>query len=531
MLIEMPDTTRDSAPDTSREMVARRGIRLRGRTVRQHAARGTIVNAGFSIALAVITLLRGVVIARFLTRADYGVWGILVASVATLFSLKQVGVADKYIQQEGEDQQLAFQHAFSVECVVNGAFVIFLVAAVPAIAALYGRSQLILPGLSLVLLLPAYTLQAPVWIFYRQMRFAEQRLIQAMDPVIGTVIAIVLAVVGLGYWSLIIGVIAGGWAAALLAVRASPYQLRFRINRRVLRGYLSFSWPLFVVSLSALVLTQVSLFFGTEVTGLVGAGAITLAANVSQFAERADEIVSGTMYPLICAVQHRIDLLYESFVKSNRVALVWAMPFGLGLSLFASALVRYGLGERWHAAIPLLVAFGITAAVGQLGFNWDDYFRAIGNTRPMAWTAAITAMSFLAAVIPFIYLWGLTGFAIAIGIQTLVNVGCRMFYLRRLFDGFAVLRHAARAAAPTLPAVAVVLIIRAIRPGTTHGGEILAQLLLYALLVSGATWILERGLLLEMREYLRRHSSQMAEGQSRLEQTLSAETLSTPLGI
>lgn len=517
----MPDTTRDTASDSSREVVARRGIRLRGQTVRQHAARGTIVNAIFSIGLALITLLRGVVIARFLTRADYGVWGILVASVATIFSLKQIGVGDKYIQQEGEDDELAFQRAFSVECIVNGAFVIVLFAAVPAVAALYGRSQLILPGLSLALLLPAYALQAPAWIFYRQMRFAEQRLIQATDPVIGAVIAIALAVLGLGYWSLMIGVLAGGWAAALVAIRASPYKLRFRINRQVLRGYLSFSWPLFVVSLSGLILVQVSLFFGTRVTGLAGAGAITLAANVSQFSERADEIVSGTMYPLICAVQHRIDLLYESFVKSNRLALVWAMPFGLGLSLFASALVRYGLGERWHAAIPLLVAFGITAAVGQLGFNWDDYFRAINKTRPMAWAAAITAISFLAVVVPLIYLWGLTGFAIAIGIQTLVNVACRMFYLRRLFDGFDMLRHAARASAPTLPAVAAVLVVRALEPGPAHFAEDLAQLVLYGLLVIAATWILERGLLREMRDYLRRHSSQMAEAEPRVEPTLS----------
>ncbi len=527
----MPDTTRDTGTYSSRRIVARRGIRLGGQTVRQHAARGTIVNAGFSIGLALITLLRGVVIARFLTRADYGVWGILVASVATLFSLKQVGVGDKYIQQEGDDQELAFQRAFTMECIVNGAFVILLIAAVPAIAALYGRSQLILPGLSLALLLPAYALQAPAWIFYRQMRFAEQRLIQATDPLIGAVIAITLAVVGLGYWSLMIGVIAGGWAAALVAVRASPYKLRFRLDRQVLRSYLSFSWPLFVVSLSTLSLVQVSLFFGTRVTGLAGAGAITLAANVSQFSERADEIVSGTMYPLICAVQHRIDLLRESFVKSNRLALVWAMPFGLGLSLFASALVRYGLGERWHAAIPLLVAFGITAAIGQLGFNWDDYFRAIGQTRPMAWAAAITAFSFLAAVIPFIYLWGLTGFAIAIGIQTLVNVACRMFYLRRLFDGFDMLRHAARACAPTLPAVAVVLVIRALQPGTTHISAVLVQLLLYALLVIGATWTLERGLLREMRDYLRRHSSQISEGEMQLEQTLSSEPLSGAQGI
>ena len=42
------------------------------------------------------------------------------------------------------------------------------------------------------------------------------------------------------------------------------------------------------------------------------------------------------MYPAICAVQDRLELLRESFVKSNRLALMWAMPFGVGIALFAA---------------------------------------------------------------------------------------------------------------------------------------------------------------------------------------------------
>ena len=41
----------------------------------------------------------------------------------------------------------------------------------------------------------------------------------------------------------------------------------------------------------------------------------------------------------MCAVADRTELLFETFVKSNRLALMWAMPSGLGLALFAPDLV------------------------------------------------------------------------------------------------------------------------------------------------------------------------------------------------
>src|SRR4051812_42198566 len=75
-----------------------------GRGLRDHAARGTMTNTLFMIGLSVLGLVRGFLLAHFLTRADYGVWGILAVSLGTLLWLKSVGIGDKYIQQDDPDQ-------------------------------------------------------------------------------------------------------------------------------------------------------------------------------------------------------------------------------------------------------------------------------------------------------------------------------------------------------------------------------------------------------------------------------------------
>src|SRR6266567_1073148 len=81
-----------------------RRVITRGRTLRQHTARGTIINAAFLIALSSLGLLKGFVVAAFLSRGDYGIWGILVVGLATLSWLKGSAIGDKFVQQ-GEDDQ------------------------------------------------------------------------------------------------------------------------------------------------------------------------------------------------------------------------------------------------------------------------------------------------------------------------------------------------------------------------------------------------------------------------------------------
>src|SRR5437899_2930144 len=73
----------------------------------------------FNIGLTLLQLVRGFALAAFLSRADYGVFGVLGVTLGLLARLKVVGIGEKYIQQDEEDQELAFQHAFTMEALVT----------------------------------------------------------------------------------------------------------------------------------------------------------------------------------------------------------------------------------------------------------------------------------------------------------------------------------------------------------------------------------------------------------------------------
>jgi PST family polysaccharide transporter len=477
--------------------------------LRRRVARGTLVNAAFSIALTLLGLVKGFAAAAFISATDYGVWGLLFVSLATLLWLKQVGIGDKYIQQDETDQELAFQKAFTLELALTGLFTVLLCAVVPLLSLLTGQPELLAPGFLLVAAVPAISLQAPLWVYYRRMNFVRQRTLQAVDPIVGAVVTLALAIAGAGYWSLVVGLVAGSWAAAIVALAASPYRLALRYDPATLRSYGSFSWPLFVAAALSLTLPQGSVLIGEHAVGLAGVGAIALAVTVSQFARRVDDIVSGTLYPAICAVRDKPDLLFESFVKSNRLALMWGMPFGVAVALFAPDLVEFGLGERWEAAVGLIQVFGLIAAADQLGFNWDSYFRASGRTRPIAVVGAVNAAVFAGVTVPLMLGNGIDGYAAGMAILTAASIAGRAFFLRRMFVRLVFLRHAARAIAPVVPAAAAVLLMRLVEGDRTlaiAGAEVAA----YLAIVAAATFALERPLIRELATYLRRPGGELA---------------------
>ena len=439
-----------------------------------------------------------------MSRADYGIWGILAISLGTLLWLKQVGIGDKYVQQDELDQEQAFQKAFTLELAFTALWVALVAAILPILIVAYNLPQLLVPGLVIALSLLVSVFQAPLWVYYRRMQFARQRALAAVDPVVGFIVSVFLAAEGAGYWAFVGGLVAGVCAASAAAVWRSPFKLRLRYEPGTLRSYGSFSAPLFVAGAASFVGVWAAVIAAKLDLGVAAVGVITLAATVSTFTDRVDQFVTGALYPAICAVKDRTAVLYESLVKSNRLALMWAVPFGVALTIFSPDLVRFGIGERWRSAIIVLQVYGITAAINHVGFNWTAYFRARGETRPIAIANLAAAAVFLVSGIPLLLVMGLPGFAIGIALQTVAAVGVRAFYLQQMFPGFDFLRHAARSFLPTVPAAAAVLLMRALEPNRRTLGLALAELVIYVVLTGVATWYWESKLLREAAGYMRR---------------------------
>jgi O-antigen/teichoic acid export membrane protein len=240
---------------------------------------------------------------------------------------------------------------------------------------------------------------------------------------------------------------------------------------------------------------------GNEAIGLAGLGAFTMVGNLLRFTEKADGVITDTLYPALCAVQDKTQVLFEAFVKSNRLALMWAAPFGIGLSLFASDLIFHVLGDQWVGAIELLQIVGVITAVHHVGFNWSAFYRARGDTVPTAVSAVVGAVATIAAGVPLMFAFGITGLGWGYAVAELVGFFVRAIYIRRLFAGFNPIVHLLRALWPTAVGAAVVLAMRATGATVSGADGALLELAVFLGTIAVATWAFERRLLGEAIGY------------------------------
>jgi O-antigen/teichoic acid export membrane protein len=482
---------------------------LRARTVR-----GALVTAAFLVLIDGLVVAQGLIVTRLLGPELIGLYGIVTVTTMTVIALKRVGIDEAYVQQDEQGQEAEFQRAFTLELSTSVVFALVLCALAPAVAAVYGDDRLLGLMLATAYLPLAFALQAPLWVFFRRMEYGRQRALQAIQPAVSFAVTVPLAATGFGVWSLVVGPLAGYVVAVAAAIAASPYALRLRWDRGTARRYLAFSGPILVATVATLVVQQGQVLAFDATEGLVWVGFLTLAVTVTRYVDRADQIVTATIYPAIAAIQGRTRTLEELFVKSNRATLLWVLPFTAGLILFAGDLVTFVVGEQWRDAEILIQGLAAAGLLQHLGFNWFSFYRAHGDTRPPAVEAVAHAAAFCALAVPGLIVAGAEGFVAGRIAAVVVALVIRARYVRRMLPAVRV--RDIVAPGPVLLATAAALALRlALWGGERPLWQALAELAVF-LGVFGVVAVRREGpLLAELRGALRHEDAGEHRGDER----------------
>lgn len=470
---------------------------LRARTVR-----GALVTGAFLIAIDALAVAQGLIVTRLLGPELIGLYGIVTVTTMTIVALKRVGIDEAYVAQEeaegaGEEE---FQRAFTLELGTSLAFALLLCALAPAVAAVYGDDRLLGLMLATAYLPLAFALQAPLWVFFRRMEYGRQRALQALQPLVSFAVTVPLAATGFGVYSLVVGPLAGYAVAVAATVYASPYRLALRWDRAAARRYLGFSAWVLVATVATLVVQQGQVLAFDLSEGLEWVGFLTLAVTVTRYVDRADQIVTATIYPAIAAIQGRTRVLEELFVKSNRATLLWVAPFCFGLVLFAGDLVSFVVGEEWREAEVLIQGLAVAGLLQHAGFNWFAFYRAHGDPRPPAVEAVVVAVAFVALAVPGLVVWGAAGFVAGRIAAVLAGLAVRARYVRRMLPGVRAGRLLAPTLVPAAVAVGLVVIVRlALWGGERPAWQAAVEVALFAGSFAVLALPRERALMRELR--------------------------------
>lgn len=313
------------------------------------------------------------ILARLLSPTDYGLQA-MVLTLTGFFSLfKDAGLSVATVQRENLTHE-QISTLFWINAGLGAVLMVAVAAMGPLLAAFYKDPRLLwlTVASSTVFLSNSLAVQHRA-LLDRSMRFSTSAKIDILCSTIGTVVAIGMAFLGCGYWSLIGQNISLPIVGMLAVWFAMPWMPGKPHWTKELRSMVRFGGT---VTLNSLV---VYLGYNTEKILLGrfwGAAPLGIYGRAYQLANLpVQQLISSVhivAFSVLSRMQGDLERFQRSYLKSQSIVVSLTIPVVISCALFATEIVRVMLGPKWMAVVPVLRCLAPTVLVFALvnPFSW-----------------------------------------------------------------------------------------------------------------------------------------------------------------
>lgn len=364
------------------------------------------------VAVKLISPLTQIALAHILAPEAFGV--VATVTMVTSFAdmLSDAGFQKYLIQHEFRDEE-ALSRGANVAFVTNLVVSLLLWALIAVLneplAAMVGNE-----GLGVVLVaacasLPLTALSSiQLALFHRRFAFKELFAVRVAVALVPLFVTVPLALLGFGFWSLVIGTIAGNLVNAVVLTVKSDWKPFLFYSLAELREMFSFSaWTL---------LEQFSIWLtswmGTFIVGsLLTSYYLGLYKTSISMVNTAMGIITSATTPVLFAELSRRQgnaAAFESaFFRMQRKVGLFVMPLGFGIFLYRDFATELILGPQWGEASLMFGLWALSSAVViPIGYYASEVFRAKGRPKlsfasQVAYLVVMVPVTYYAATLDF----------------------------------------------------------------------------------------------------------------------------------
>lgn len=398
-----------------------------------------------------------IVLARLLTPADFGLIAMLLIFTGIGSLLVDSGFGTALIQRQqttADDETTVF--IFSL-C-IGGITALLLVAAAPAIAAFFAETRLVGLTRVIALVLPLGAIAAvPDALLTMRLNFRARAGAEVVASLLSGIVAIALALRGLGVWSLVWQAITAIALRGVMLWVLSGWRPRGRFRRASFQSLFGFGGYMLLSNLlNAIAVRLQSLLIG-KLFNARELGFYTLAQNTQAApAQLMGNLLNRVGLPVFSTMAHDRTKLRNALRTSLRIAMFMFVPCMVGIALVAKPLIVLMYGPRWVPAAPLLAILALSSAL------WPIHvlnLAAIGAQGKSYLLLRVEVIKQVASIILILACspWGPTAIAWAVLAGSFVSVVINTHYSKKLLDYGAFAQLADQSATFTLSAISAVV--------------------------------------------------------------------------
>jgi PST family polysaccharide transporter len=377
----------------------------------------TVRNLGFVGTAQVVTILLSsliiLILTRFLSPTDFGIYAICLVVFNLAVPLTTMGLDSAVIHYSGEVEQ-AYETATTIRLILGifAATVILVLA--PQLSLFFRHSNLTLAILVIVLatIMAALSFESMTRLS-RNLNFKAVSISRIVSSVCGSMGALLLALLGLGYLSLPLGLLLGSIGLLLSLWIFQPWGIRHRIDGKVARPLLRYGAYIIGTSFLVLLAYNVDKLVVGKVLGSVVLGAYWMAYTYGTLMPNIfTGAVSTVMFPTFARAQHDITRMRGQYFSAMKY-LAWAsIPIGIGVTSVSATFVHVLLGPSWYEVTLPLAAFSILGIIMSLTSPASSVLMATGHPDVMFKQTFVVSIPYFVFLLPVVTYAGVLGISL-----------------------------------------------------------------------------------------------------------------------
>jgi len=303
-----------------------------------------------------------IVLARLLTRADFGLVAMALLTTRLLATLTQAGFGTAILQsrQVTDGQVTAL---FCVQVTVNTLVAIACWAAAPWAAAFF-ETPAVEPVIRVVAwTLPLHGLSFPQVLLRKELKFGAYSVLELTALLLGNIGGVILAAAGYGVWALVVRllVVRGVFGVGIWFVAG---WIPARPVFRGVGGLVRFGFHMLGSNVCHYASQNVAAILTGKLIGVETLGSFNIAFNLAVVpAQKIQQILTTVLAPAFCAIHENLrDLKRKVSSALFNLGLLY-IPLMFGLGAVARNLVVAFYGEKWREAglfLTFLAGVGLT---------------------------------------------------------------------------------------------------------------------------------------------------------------------------
>ncbi len=329
----------------------------------------------------VVSWLSTFLVARLLVPEDYGLVGMATVFLGLVRLLSEFGLGTAVVTlRELDRRQVAQINGLAVLAGAAGCAGSWLLAA--PIGRFYGEPRL--PAVVMVMgatFLISALRSVPLALLQKQLRFRRIAVVDILESVLVAVSAVLLALAGLGYWTLVAGWIVGAVVSTALLVAQAPHPFAWP-RRRDLGPALGFSGHVLGSRLAWYSYSNADFLIAGRLLGQSALGFYTLAWNLASVpVDKVVAIVLRITPAFFAALRDDLAEVRRYLLALTEGLALLTFPLAFGLVLVADDFVLVALGTKWAGTIAPLRLLALYASIRSLTPLLPQVLNALGESR------------------------------------------------------------------------------------------------------------------------------------------------------